>query len=279
MMRSVNICGKCGTENDTQAKFCRTCGGSLKEPLQQKIVCAVCMKCEHLNPPDAKFCEECGNEIIMGGECKLRSIAISAISEYKRLGQQIVQRSKEANLSKVDMQTLYTESEDLVGRTRKILESCKIETKDKKFIDALDNYLVFLDNELKTVSDMMSSSEGGQFCCIYCKKDIIVKGGIPDKEIDVTCEFCHKKEKVITGTISAIRGRTNAVVQYGPEPIVLTLKLEDGLRNISFKTGCRFLVNKGDRVSLVYKNKLLSKEYSEKPWGIFNLTTGEPYLL
>jgi hypothetical protein len=49
-------CEKCGQPNDTDAKFCRKCGASLR---------TTCPSCGHLNDAGASFCEACGKPIAM----------------------------------------------------------------------------------------------------------------------------------------------------------------------------------------------------------------------
>src|SRR5262245_66678977 len=48
------VCGNCGTENPSGARFCMSCGNALQR------VCAVC---ETPNPPAAKFCMSCGSAL------------------------------------------------------------------------------------------------------------------------------------------------------------------------------------------------------------------------
>lgn len=49
-------CDRCGTENDGDAKFCKSCGAVLSSPL-------VCSDCAHENDADARFCDHCGRPL------------------------------------------------------------------------------------------------------------------------------------------------------------------------------------------------------------------------
>ena len=45
----------CGTENDSEAKFCKSCGKSLQPHF--------CGSCGNENDADARFCDHCGKQI------------------------------------------------------------------------------------------------------------------------------------------------------------------------------------------------------------------------
>ena len=48
------LCGACGTENDPDAKYCKSCGASLS---------LRCPACGQPTEPGAKFCENCGKKL------------------------------------------------------------------------------------------------------------------------------------------------------------------------------------------------------------------------
>ncbi|MDR3263301.1 MAG: zinc ribbon domain-containing protein [Clostridiales bacterium] len=48
------ICPTCGEKNQTDAKFCNTCGAPLK---------SVCTKCGEENAPASMFCKACGEKL------------------------------------------------------------------------------------------------------------------------------------------------------------------------------------------------------------------------
>lgn len=54
-------CVQCGTENPTQAKFCKKCGASQE-------IRTRCAHCNAENPGDSAFCSECGEKLIPGHE-------------------------------------------------------------------------------------------------------------------------------------------------------------------------------------------------------------------
>jgi hypothetical protein len=49
-------CAQCGAENDSDARFCKSCGSSL----QKEIACPSCGK---MNDTDARFCDGCGHQL------------------------------------------------------------------------------------------------------------------------------------------------------------------------------------------------------------------------
>ncbi|MBI2665823.1 hypothetical protein HYX12_04335 [Candidatus Woesearchaeota archaeon] len=176
-------------------------------------------------------------------------------------------------------------------KIKKELEECislidqahKLNPKNKNAIDLK----TFIEkNSLKQAKQLLASIEekdeiidnDNSFACPYCEREINVKNGVQDKEMEIECGLCHKKCKCITGVIQVIRGRTNAVVQYGPEPIAITLKLSNGTETINFQTHYRFLVHKGDKVSFIFLRKSNSS-YEEVPSYIFNWSSGEIYII
>lgn len=48
------VCPDCGTPNDKDAQFCKSCG---------KALAAVCPDCGEANEADAKFCNKCGRRL------------------------------------------------------------------------------------------------------------------------------------------------------------------------------------------------------------------------
>jgi ribosomal protein L40E len=49
-------CLKCNEENDSDAKFCKSCGEALQKSMS-------CPSCNELNDPDANFCDNCGSSL------------------------------------------------------------------------------------------------------------------------------------------------------------------------------------------------------------------------
>jgi len=134
-----------------------------------------------------------------------------------------------------------------------------------------------IERDIGALEDLINGSEDNSFACPYCKREINVEDGVQDKEMEIKCELCYKNFKCITGTVKTIRGKTNARVQYGAEPISITLKLKNREMAINFKTNFRFLLNRGDKISVIYLKKFLSKSYNENPSLIFNWDSGEVY--
>lgn len=56
----VNVCAKCGFNNNMTAKFCTSCGAPLPAPMAKGRQCP---KCGFMNEDDALFCVECGSPI------------------------------------------------------------------------------------------------------------------------------------------------------------------------------------------------------------------------
>lgn len=48
------VCPDCGTPNDKDAQFCKSCG---------KVLAVVCPDCGEANEADAKFCNKCGRRL------------------------------------------------------------------------------------------------------------------------------------------------------------------------------------------------------------------------
>lgn len=161
----------------------------------------------------------------------------------------------------------------------KILKECKKQTNEKSFIENIDFNIKQFNEELVHAKELIAKTSGvdNSFACPYCKREIDIKDGVQNKEMEIGCELCHKKFKCITGIVQVIRGKTNARVQYGAEPISITLKLKNKDVAINFKTNFRFLVNRGDKISVIYLKKFLSKSYGESPSFIFNWSSEEIY--
>jgi ribosomal protein L40E len=50
------LCQKCGSENESSANFCDSCGAPLAKTKR-------CEKCGDMNDPDARFCDHCGASV------------------------------------------------------------------------------------------------------------------------------------------------------------------------------------------------------------------------
>ena len=153
------------------------------------------------------------------------------------------------------------------------------QTNEKRFIEDINFQIKQFNEELQHAKELIEKTSGpdNSFVCPYCKREIEVEGGVQDKNMEIECELCNKKFKCITGKIKIIRGKTNSKVQYGAEPISIVLEQGKKEVNVNFSTNFRFLVNKGDRISAIYLNKFLSKQYKEIPSIIFNWSSEEVY--
>lgn len=120
-------------------------------------------------------------------------------------------------------------------------------------------------------------TEDAHYVCPYCHKEFKVKNGLQEKEREIECELCHKTFVSITGVVSVKRGRTNAAVQYGAEPISITLKMGKEENTVNFTTNFRFLVNKGDKISFIYKKGFLSSSYRTIPSYIYNWSANDVF--
>ncbi|MBW2989383.1 zinc ribbon domain-containing protein [Candidatus Woesearchaeota archaeon] len=274
----MSICSKCKTENLEDAKFCRECGSKLDD-IGGNIHTIVCTKCDHLNQIDTKFCEQCGNKIIINKETKLKSVIVSAVLEYHQWTNENVELLNEGSLSKTEANKIFKEGQTRINKLLSLLRKSKKETSDKQVLKLIDDRIKDLEGELEATQNISKQTVDNSFACPYCKREINVKDGVQDKEMEIECELCHKKFNCITGVVSVTRGRMNAAVQFGPEPISITLKLKNGTTTVNFKTPYRFLVHKGDRISFIYMKKLLSSSYKDKPSFIYNWSAEDVYMV
>lgn len=274
-------CNKCQIENLENAKFCRECGEKLDDKIHEAINTIVCLKCDNLNPADTKFCEQCGSKIIFNKETKLKSIIISAVFEWQALHQFVNEAVESVNLGETQKQEnkeKFIEIKIKIEAILKLLKGKRKEIeKDKKLKSSMENRIKEIERDINSLEDFIKESEDNSFACPYCKREINVDGGVQDKEMEIECELCHKNFKCITGTVKVIRGKTNARVQYGAEPISITLKLKNREMAVNFKTNFRFLLNRGDKISITYLKKFFSKLYNENPSLIFNWDSEEVY--
>ena len=58
---SAITCRACGAESVFGAKFCRSCGASIRTETRTATI--VCDQCRYENAPKAKFCRQCGNSL------------------------------------------------------------------------------------------------------------------------------------------------------------------------------------------------------------------------
>ncbi len=244
----MGYCNKCQTENLENAKFCRECGGKITDSFEGEVNTIVCIKCDHLNPIDTKFCEQCEEKIVASAETKLKSILISAILEDHTWTEEAINNINgglNSGMMKSEAKQIFFEAEKRKNNLMKVLKNSLKKTKDKYLIKLINDRIKDNEGELKAIKEQIEQNEDNSFACPYCKREIEVKGGVQDKEMEIECELCHKKFKCMTGIIKVIRGKTNARVQYGAEPISITLKQGNRERVVNFKTTFRFLVNNG----------------------------------
>jgi len=177
----------------------------------------------------------------------------------------------------------YTEKlkEELEECLHLIDQALKLNPKNKSALD-LKNFIETRSlkevKKLLTTVSKTSDMRDDSFCCPYCEQEINVRGGMKHKEMEIECELCHKKFRSLTGIVQIIRGRTNSIVQYGPEPISITIKLSNGIETINFQTHYRFLIHKGDEISFIFL-KESNSSYEEMPSYIFNWSSSESYIL
>ena len=111
--------------------------------------------------------------------------------------------------------------------------------------------------------------------CPYCYKQ--TKISTKDGYSNVECDNCGKEFKLLTGKVKKTRGRLTAVVQYGAEPISITIGVGKGEETINFNTNCRVLISRGDKISFIWKKGWLSSDYGESPKQICNWESSEIY--
>ena len=230
------------------------------------------------------FCMGCGNDLKSKDkddfdEEELKDQIASDMTDYRGWVDDIISEINEGGLPQSEvtnnLKEAKSKSNNLIDFFKKNIN--KLSNKnDRKLVE---DRIKDLEGELKAIDDMIkkSSQADNSFACPYCKKEISVKDGVQEKEMEIECELCHKKFKCITGIIRVIRGKTNARVQYGAEPISITLKLKNKEVTVNFKTNFRFLVNRNDKISVIYLKKFLSKSYNENPSLIYNWSSEEVY--
>ena len=212
-------------------------------------------------------------------EEELKNQMASEMTDYRELISDVIFKINEGNLSQSKITNNLKEAKSKTKNLISFFKKTKDKLSDKKDRKLVEDRLADLEGELKSIEDMMkkSSQVDNSFACPYCKKEINVEGGVQDKTMEIECELCYKKFKCITGRVSIIRGKTNARVQYGLEPISITLKTKNGLCPVNFKTRFRFLITKGDKVTFIYLKKNLSKNYKDNPSLLFNWDNFEVY--
>ena len=212
-------------------------------------------------------------------EEELKNQMTSEVTDYKNWVDKFVFEINEGNLAQSEVTHNLKEAKSRTKNLKNFFNKNKGKLSNIKDRKLVENRINDLDGELKAINDMVkkSSQVDNSFACPYCKREINVKGGVQDKVMEIDCELCHKNFKCVTGVVSIIRGRTNAHVQYGLEPISITLKTKNGFYPVNFRTGFRFLVTKGDKVSFFYLKKFLSKDYKENPSLLFNWDSFEVY--
>ena len=175
-----------------------------------------------------------------------------------------VKEIKELIDEALNKKILHTWGEKKLIVTKGFLDYVKKTGKDARLNI---NVLSFGDEEV--VSQNMTME------CPYCHKQT----KIPTKEgySDVKCENCKKDFKLLTGKVKKTRGRLTAVVQYGAEPISITLGVGKDEETINFNTNYIILVVRGDKISFVWKKGWLSSGYGEKPKQICNWESREIY--
>jgi hypothetical protein len=213
-------------------------------------------------------------------EENLKDEITSKMIEYKKCMDDVIfdiNEKKYQGEIKNNLKEAKSKTKNIISFLKKSKDKLS-QKKDRKLVE---DRLKDLCDELKSIEDMIkkSSKADHSFACPYCKKEINVNGGVQNKIMEIKCELCCKKFKCITGRVFVIRGKTNARVQYGLEHISITLKTKSGLYPVNFKTGFRFLITKGDKVSFIYLKKFLSDNYKENPSLLFNWDSFEVYRL
>lgn len=242
-----------------------------------------CNKCGAKNLDKAKFCIECGNNLKLKDydEEGLKEQITSDMINYREWTHNLITKINEGNLPQSEYKESLKEAKSKTNRLIEFFKKNRIKLTNKNDKKLVDDRIKDLEEEITTIDKMIKNppKKDTSFACPYCKREIDVRGGVQNKEMEIECELCHKKFKCITGVVSIIRGRINASVQYGPEPISITLETKEGIIPINFRTGYRFLITKGDKVSFIYLKRILHNSYRDNPSLLFNWDTFEVYRL
>lgn len=164
-------------------------------------------------------------------------------------------------------------------KMKNIFKETKFSNEDKKdalsLFKTIKNKLYELEKNVKQWEIVLKSGKK-TFPCPICNR---MTTAVLKAETEVRCKNCSKTFFTITGIIDTILGRRTAVMAFGPDPINIRLKTENGLKSISFFTGNRFLVKRGDEVTLIFMKKFLSSDYSGKPHSLIDWNSGENWKL
>ncbi len=273
-------CNMCQAENEDNAKYCKKCGNKFENSLSEDINVIVCTKCDHLNSIDTKFCEKCGEKIVINKDTKLKSRLISIILEDHEWTEEAVAKIREGlnkGMMKTEAKEIYLEAKERKIKLLKILEESKKEITEKDTVEIINERIKENKNELLIIEEEIGKNQDNSFVCPYCKREINVEGGVKEEELRIKCNLCGREFLCITGITQVIRGKTNAAVQYGAEPISITLKLENRILTINFNTNFRFLLTKRDKISIIYLKKWFSNSFKENPSFIYNWSSEDFY--
>lgn len=118
---------------------------------------------------------------------------------------------------------------------------------------------------------------GCKLICPYCKNEYIKEWGI--KENDVKDEFiekcpnCLNEYKVLAGKVVLWRSRGTGVVSFGSPEYTVRIKNKNGEKVMVFNSNYNLLhIKTGDGVYFIFKKKILSSQFSEKPFAILDAT-------
>jgi hypothetical protein len=114
--------------------------------------------------------------------------------------------------------------------------------------------------------------------CPYCKDQ--TKFPTDEGFFEVKCEKCDKDFKIVTGIIKNVRDPGSEIKKYQenlPPTVSLTLLVKNESKTFNFHTAHPLLMDKNDKISLIWKKGWLFEDYSDMPNKIANLTSSQIY--
>lgn len=154
-----------------------------------------------------------------------------------------------------------------------------IELKDYIMKNPMNEVLILLEKIDGISTQTKNISYGCKLICPYCRNEYTKMFG--NKESDTkddfieVCPNCSKEFRVLVGKITLWRSRGTGVVSYGSPEYTIRIKNRIGNEQVLiFNSNYNLLhIKQGDEVCFTFKKKILSSQFSEKPFAILNATT------
>jgi hypothetical protein len=114
--------------------------------------------------------------------------------------------------------------------------------------------------------------------CPYCHEQ--TKFPTDEGFFEVKCGKCEKDFKIITGIIKNFKDTTLEIERFQDDiqpTLSLTLLIKEEHKTFNFHTAHPVLIERNDKVALIYKKGWLFEDYSDMPNKIANLTSSQIY--